>query len=342
MNRIWLGLLSGVCLTFFVYPVSGNYYKNGVNALNAGKRTAAADNFKKALEKDSSNAEILFMYASVLDPSEAEKVYKKLAENTAVKDSIRAGSFATLGDIYYAKKQFKESASYFRKATKTVPNPIYRHKLALSSFCLGDRETAQTIWLSLSLEYGDNISKMAQYYLGLIHLKNADYDKAYGCFLKTGNADPENSWTIASLAGKLECAVHLGMAEKVEEYTKQLKPYMNNLLERDLLLLAMADFDNKKDTDRSKTADVATQSVGDGSGQLFTLQVGAFGSPENASNLQKKLSKNFENVTVFPVTNSDQVYYRVRVGSFSSREEADEFGKNRLEELEVKYQVVPK
>ena len=54
----------------------------------------------------------------------------------------------------------------------------------------------------------------------------------------------------------------------------------------------------------------------------FTVQVGAFGSKDNADNLAKKLSGTYGGVTVSPVTRNGQSLYRVWVGTFSRREDA--------------------
>ena len=55
----------------------------------------------------------------------------------------------------------------------------------------------------------------------------------------------------------------------------------------------------------------------------FTIQVGAFGSRENADNLVKRLTGTYNDITVSPTTSGDQTLYRVRVGSFVRREDAD-------------------
>jgi cell division septation protein DedD len=57
---------------------------------------------------------------------------------------------------------------------------------------------------------------------------------------------------------------------------------------------------------------------------LFTIQVGAFGSRDNADNLVRRLTGKYRDITVSPTTSGDQkTLYRVRVGSFSRREDAD-------------------
>ncbi|MFP4668181.1 MAG: septal ring lytic transglycosylase RlpA family protein [Desulfobacterales bacterium] len=55
----------------------------------------------------------------------------------------------------------------------------------------------------------------------------------------------------------------------------------------------------------------------------FTVQVGAFASRSSAENLKQKLLKDYKHVTVTPVKKDTQTLYRVRVGRFSSLENAE-------------------
>jgi cell division septation protein DedD len=62
---------------------------------------------------------------------------------------------------------------------------------------------------------------------------------------------------------------------------------------------------------------------------VYTVQVGAFGSKENADNLVRRLVETYSDIYVSPTTSGDQTLYRVRVGSFARREDADSLA-NRL------------
>src|SRR5262249_43722338 len=56
----------------------------------------------------------------------------------------------------------------------------------------------------------------------------------------------------------------------------------------------------------------------------WTVQVGVFSSPQQAAGVKKQLAQGGFDAQVAPTTGSDgQVRYRVRLGAFSSKEEAD-------------------
>ena len=54
----------------------------------------------------------------------------------------------------------------------------------------------------------------------------------------------------------------------------------------------------------------------------FTFQVGAFVNRENAERLTAKLGKTYKNAHIAVYDRGDQIFYRVRVGSFTSLEQA--------------------
>jgi rare lipoprotein A len=54
----------------------------------------------------------------------------------------------------------------------------------------------------------------------------------------------------------------------------------------------------------------------------FTFQVGAFTNRENAERLQRKLSEQYQKAHITVYDRGDMIFYRVRVGSFTTLEEA--------------------
>jgi cell division protein FtsN len=56
----------------------------------------------------------------------------------------------------------------------------------------------------------------------------------------------------------------------------------------------------------------------------YTLQFGSFSQMENARQLRDRLAKSFDEVTISPVNAKDATYYRVHLGSFTSRADAEQ------------------
>jgi rare lipoprotein A len=56
----------------------------------------------------------------------------------------------------------------------------------------------------------------------------------------------------------------------------------------------------------------------------YTLQLGSFSQLENARQLRERLAASFGEVTISPLINKDSTYYRVHLGTFSSRADAEQ------------------
>jgi rare lipoprotein A len=55
----------------------------------------------------------------------------------------------------------------------------------------------------------------------------------------------------------------------------------------------------------------------------YTLQLGSFSRLENAQQLRERVAKSFGDVTIAPLQSKDATYYRVHLGTFSSRADAE-------------------
>jgi cell division septation protein DedD len=75
---------------------------------------------------------------------------------------------------------------------------------------------------------------------------------------------------------------------------------------------------------------------------VFTVQVGAFGSKENADNLVNRLAGTFNDITISPTTSGDQTLFRVRIGSFENREDAAAFADRLITTSGLSARVVEK
>jgi rare lipoprotein A len=56
----------------------------------------------------------------------------------------------------------------------------------------------------------------------------------------------------------------------------------------------------------------------------YTLQLGSFAQLENAQQLRDRIATAFTNVAISPLQSKDMTYYRVHLGTFSSRSAAEE------------------
>ncbi|HEX9786991.1 MAG TPA: septal ring lytic transglycosylase RlpA family protein [Candidatus Binatia bacterium] len=56
----------------------------------------------------------------------------------------------------------------------------------------------------------------------------------------------------------------------------------------------------------------------------YTLQLGSFTQLENAQHLRNRLAQSFPDVVIAPLQSKDATYYRVHLGTFSSRTDAEE------------------
>ena len=55
----------------------------------------------------------------------------------------------------------------------------------------------------------------------------------------------------------------------------------------------------------------------------YTLQLGSFSQLENARQLRDRIAASFNDVSIAPLKFSDATYYRVQLGTFSSRADAE-------------------
>ncbi|HEX2932459.1 MAG TPA: SPOR domain-containing protein, partial [Candidatus Binatia bacterium] len=56
----------------------------------------------------------------------------------------------------------------------------------------------------------------------------------------------------------------------------------------------------------------------------YTLQLGSFSRLENAQQLREQVTKSFSDVTIATLQSKDTTYYRVHLGTFANRADAEE------------------
>jgi tetratricopeptide (TPR) repeat protein len=319
-------------------------YSLGSAALNRGDLRTAKARLTLAYKQNPTNPAIQLAFASIAPCSTAVPIYKCVSELKTAPDSLRGNAYKKLGQYYYASSEYSSAIECYRNALKYGKKPEYRHNWALAALASGDEESAQSIWHTLTLEYGDTLSEIAQYHLGLLSLKQKKYQEALNYFSKTGTLASNRPWAVASIPGKIECAKKLGLNEKVTQFEKQLDPYRDLMLENDLTNTTSS-LNIKKSTETTspaKTITSDTLSEIPDSLKLFTLQIGAFSSKENAQALEKKVKNQFSDVSIVQLTIDDKTFYRVRIGTFKSKPDAENFGADSVSKKGLLFRIVEK
>ena len=315
--------------------------------------TTAAERSAKSAVTVSPEAKLLS--AKELPCSTAVPVYEELAADSALSDSIRKAACCSRADIAFALREYETAFDYYKKAARFEKEQGRCHyRLGLAALANGDTAGAEGIFRPIA-DSGDNeFRHLAEVKLGECALSRDKFPEAMACFQKTGPFSWLNSWSVPALLGRLECARHLGLADSAAKYDKQLSVHAKTILEKERLRkIRMIPLGIPVDTSTSsgkpvvtavmKNRDTAAKTATEVSkDSLFSLQVGAFGSKERAQALTKKMVKKFKDAACVPALVDERTFYRVWVGNFESREEAESFGKEKLLRQGLIYRVVVK
>jgi tetratricopeptide (TPR) repeat protein len=325
------------CITYAASDSSRAVVKASVE--NNDSETARKK-LEKAYRARPTDAKAAFDYARVAPCSVSVALFTRLAADQKNPDTLRAACYAELADYSFVNNAFKTAADRYRQADALVNNPRYRYLQALSFAAMRDTASARPILNALADSVQGDYGAQARMRCAFMEMRDGNYDVAYKLLVRVATPpDTAPSWTIALCAAKLECALRLGKADSAKLYERQLQPLRGDLLERDLLDLADAGSEKRRKSPAPKSeGDTATPDTS----LAYTLQVGAFGSLDNATGLQKRLEQRFREVSILPVTLVDQVFYRVRIGTFSTMSAAERFGRDSCATAGIAFKVVEK
>ena len=212
---------------------------------------------------------------------------------------VRAKSLKLLGDHQFIKADYRRAADFYLQASKFDNASLYRYLYALALAADGQTGAARDILGAIAEDGADIMSGEAS----LLSREIAP----------TGQP-PEPS---AKSDNKHNATLHNQQATTSNSQGKT--PEISQNIQGD----------DKKNVDNKHIATPQNQQAATGSPQEkithYTVQVGAFGSVENAENLYKKLSTTYSDITISPTTSGGQTLYRVRIGTFQNREDAAAF-----------------
>ncbi|MCL2688918.1 MAG: SPOR domain-containing protein [Chitinispirillia bacterium] len=283
---------------------------------------------------------------------------KMLDSLSRVQGSLGAQALRVLGDHAFIKEDYKKAAALYSQAAQSDSLSIYRHLHALAAALDGQISAAKNIWNVISEDLSDPLSALAALHLAYLEMQARNWEEAYALLQSAAPADTASPLYIPFVWEMLECSRELKRGERVAIHEKQLSAFRGHILEsgtsasfgqpvtvsqqnnrQGSAVVNTANVNAEKphaaavrNADRVEDKKVDDNPVGADRRESrpqnqqranFTIQVGAFGSKANAENLVRRLSENYSDVIIFPPAIGGPVLYRVRVGVFANREEAE-------------------
>jgi septal ring-binding cell division protein DamX len=272
----------------------------------------------------------------------ARRMYWEIAVDSTAPDSVRMIAAGMHADAAFAEGDFTVARDFYGRAARYEKNPgHFVYRTGLAALKGGDTAVAVSCFSRGLTTNDSDLSNRVRVMLGDLACAAGDYGRAMTLYQETGNFSAKNNWSVPAFIGKLTCAKQLGLADSAAVFDRLLSVYAKSMLEKERykraqelpLGKAKTTADRSGDRGSAKTAPARADTS-------FTLQLGAFGSRERAQELKKMLSKKFKGVTCMPAVVSDRTYYRVWVGEFATREQAESFAKSRLSDQGHEYRIV--
>jgi tetratricopeptide (TPR) repeat protein len=280
----------------------------------------------------------------------AQRMYRDIAADSTAPDSVRMIAAGMHADAAFAAGDFSAARDSYARAARYEKNPGYfLYRSGLASLKCGDTAAAVSCFTRCQEMNDSDLSNRVRVMLGDLALASGEYERAMRLFQETGKFSAKNNWSVPAFIGKLACAKHLGLADSAAVFDRLLSLYAKSMLEKERyerakelpLQNANKISERRNDPPMVKNEPArGTANLSEHGDTSYTLQIGAFGSRERAQELRNRFSKKFKGVTCMPAVVSDRTFYRVWIGDFATREQAESFGKNRLSGQGQEYRIV--
>jgi DedD protein len=291
----------------------------------------------------------LLSHASTLPPKDALKMADSLSRAPTAPGRVKAMGLRITGDHNFLKEEYKAAADAYSQALKLDSSSTYRHRYALAIAMNGQPEAAREIWNRIALDKADSMSGEAA--LMLTHLPKppevqptAPNNQQPAPVTAAAKVDEAKAPPPAIPASQPESAPIVSTTEKVDDKKTPppavTAPPVNQQNSRPATTPAAVtkiDVPKKQPPAAPPVNQPNNAPVG-----IYTIQVGAFASKENADNLVARLKGKYEDITVSTTASGDQTLYRVRVGSFPRKEEAAAFADKLIIEAGLSARVTEK
>jgi tetratricopeptide (TPR) repeat protein len=294
--------------------------------LSQGKIDDARAHAERGFGADSSDPLNRFALARITtDAKRACDLYRTVAVDEAAADSIRAAAYGSLAQELYVGGDYDAAAVLFAKAVAFDTRYRYRHAHALALLGGGDTAGAEAIWVALA----DEGEEAGELQLGVLLHERGHYRQAYESLHRAaGSADP--SIAAPAMAMAASAARKMGDSDRAAAHAAKVAKRYPFVLEGDVAAALQGS---------DAPAEAATNA---GAGERYTIQVGAFGSAENASRLRTELGETFGTVNVVKERSGMRVLHKVRIGSFGTEREALDYGERMIGPRGMSFRVVEK
>ena len=262
----------------------------------------------------SSEYDAVILRALALPVKDALRGLDSLSRAQGVPGWVRAKSLKLLGDHQFIKADYKKSADFYRQASKFDNSSMYKFVYALALAADGQTGAARDILSAIAGDGADVMSGEASLLLQEI----APIPPAPPLEPSVKNDNKQNTTLYNSQATS---ANSQGKTPEISQNVPNADPKsMDNKQNATLYNSQVASSNQQTMPVQQPATNNPQQKI-----TIYTVQVGAFGSVENAENLHKKLSAAYSDITISPTTSGGQTLYRVRIGTFENREDAAAF-----------------
>jgi cell division septation protein DedD len=267
----------------------------------------------------------LLSYASTLPAKDALKMADSLSRAQNAPGRVKAMGLRILGDNSFLKEDYKSAADAYLQASKLDSASTCRHLYALAAAMNGQPETAREIWNRIAADNADKLSGEAA--LMLTHLPKPPEAPPVAA---VPPPPPQTAAPVIQQNNPPAPPPPPATAAKTDD-AKKPPPAATPAIQQNNPPAPPPPATAAKIDDANKPTE-----------GLYTIQVGAFASKENADNLVARLKGKYEDIAVSATVSGDQTLYRVRVGPFPRKEDAVVFADKLIIEAGLSARVTEK
>ncbi len=318
-------------------PVAAQDPEAADEALKKGNLAEAKTQYGQIIKGNPAEYNAVLAYASTLPPKEALKTADSLSRAQNVPGWVRARALRFSADHLFLKEEYKKAADAYLQASKSDTLSIYKHLYALSTAMDGQTESARAVWNAMALNKADELCGEATRLVALLPVSanNAATNAAKVDTVKTPPippatvGQPNNSSVSTISTVKVDTVKTLSTPTPIAPVSQPSNTQVST---------PKATVGPQINAQPPAPVNTFARPIE----PLFTVQVGAFASKDNADNLVKRLAGKYEDITVASAIGNDQILYKVRVGTFQRREDAAAFADRLIVEAGLSARVTDK